>query len=123
MHPDARVEDVLNTVADPEEFVRGILANFHDGRFNRDEALVRIGKSGKGVQPHYSIEEGEGAVVITLPNGGTLHGYPHRGIFHGRSHKPILEDEAKGISWSSAAATYGEVQSILGTLRASKRKH
>jgi hypothetical protein len=56
MQPDARIEDVLITLANPEEFVRGILGSFHEEKFNRNEAVVRIGTSGKGVQPHYSIE-------------------------------------------------------------------
>jgi hypothetical protein len=128
MRPDARIEDVLDTLDDPEEFVRGIAGSFHHHpeKFNRDEAVVRIGTSGKGTQPHYCIEEGGGESVktLTLPNGTTttIRGYRKRAVFHGRSHKPILEDEFMGINWSSAVATYAEVQSILGTLRASKKK-
>jgi hypothetical protein len=121
MRPDARIEDVLLTLADPEEFVRGILGSFVQEKFNQDEAVVRIGTSGKGVQPHYSIEEGEGAETSTLPNGMIIKRYRHRAVFHGRSHKPILDDEFMGINWSSAVATYAEVQSILGRLRVSKR--
>jgi hypothetical protein len=120
MRTDARIEDVLDTLADPEEFVRGILESFFREKFNRDEATVRIGTSGRGIWPHYSGEEGE--VETPLPSGKTVRGYRHRAIFHGRSHKPILEDEARGINWSSAAATFAEVQSVLGRLRASKRK-
>src|SRR6266853_507862 len=75
-------------------------------------------------RPYARIEEGEGelAATLTLSDGTTttIRGYRKRAIFHGRSHKPILEDQAKGISWSSAVATYAEVRSILGRLRASK---
>jgi len=55
---DSHVEDVLHTLADPEEFVRGIVASFIEGRFSRDEAVIRIGVSGAGIAPHYCIEQG-----------------------------------------------------------------
>ena len=119
VRPDARIEDVLPTLADPEDFVRGILGKFHDEKFDRDKAVVRIGISGKRRQPHYSIEESEG--TETLPDGTTMRGYRRRAVFHGRIHKRILNEEAKGISWSSSAATYEEVKSILGMLRATKK--
>jgi hypothetical protein len=38
-----------------------------------------------------------------------------------RSHKAILDDQFKGISWSSATMTFVEVQAILGSLRTRKR--
>jgi hypothetical protein len=116
MRPDACIEDAFPTLPNPEEYVRGILESSVSEKFNRDEAVVRIGTSGKGVQPHYSIEEGEGSHTCTLPNGMTMRGYRHRAVFHGRSHKPILEDEFKGKSWSSSTATYADVHSILGPL-------
>ena len=87
---------------------------FHEG-INREVAVVRIGISGTGAQPHYCIEEGEVAQTYENPELGkrNLRGYRCRLSFHGRSHNPILEEEFKGISWSSTTATYSEVQSIL----------
>lgn len=67
MRPDAGIEDVLITLADPEEFVRGILGSFVQEGFDRERALVRIGVSGTGLQPHYCIEEGEGDQTLALP--------------------------------------------------------
>jgi hypothetical protein len=71
VRPDVRIEDVLPTLArDREDFVRGILGKFHDEKFDRDKAVVRIGILGKRRQLHYSIEEGEG--TQTLTDGTTM---------------------------------------------------
>jgi hypothetical protein len=120
MRSDARIQDILHTLSNPEDFVCGILGNFiHEG-FNRDEAVVRMGISGTGVAPHYCIEHGSKASA--LPSLGLeINGYGHRAVFHGRSHNPILDDQFKGLSWSSAAMTFAEVQAILGSLRAHKK--
>jgi hypothetical protein len=116
MRSDARIQDIRHTLSDPEDFVRGILENFINEGFNRDEAVVRIGISGTGAAPHYCIEHGSKTVAL-LP-GLSPEGYRQRAVFHGRSHNPILDDQSKGISWSSAAMTFAEVQDILGSLRA-----
>ncbi|MEI7803744.1 MAG: hypothetical protein WCI56_00300 [Hyphomicrobiales bacterium] len=121
MQPDARIEDILPTLSDPEEYVRGIVGSFISEGFSDDEAVIRIGVSGTGVAPHYCIEQG--STTSTIPNIGKIKAYEHRAIFHGKSHRPILEDDSKGISWSSAAMSFAEVQAILGRLRASKRTH
>ena len=121
MRSDAHIEDVLHTLSDPEDYVRGIVGSFISEGFNRDEAVIRIGVSGTGVAPHYCIEQG--SETSTILNSVRIEGYKKRTAFHGRSHKPILEDEFKGISWSSAAMTFAEVQNILGRLRASRKAH
>jgi hypothetical protein len=126
MRPDSRIEDILHTLKDPEEFVRGIVGSFIEGRFNRDEAIVRIGVSGIGVAPHYCIEQGRkmtelnGQIDPKL-KGGEISRYQRRTIFNGRTHNPILEDQFKGNSWSSATMTFAEVQTLLGSLRADKK--
>jgi nicotinic acid phosphoribosyltransferase len=66
MRPDSRIEDVLHTLADPEEFVRGILGSFVG--FSKDEAVMRIGISGSGTAPHYCIEQGRNAVKSERPD-------------------------------------------------------
>jgi hypothetical protein len=109
----------------PWLILRNMCAVFWEALSTRNsignEAVVRIGTSGSGVQPYYSIEEGEDAETITMPDGMMIRRYRHRVVFHGRSHKQILEDEFMGTSWSSVGETFAEVQSILGRLRVSKR--
>jgi hypothetical protein len=122
MRPNARIEDILLTLSDPEEYVRGILENFYTGKFNREVANVRIGISGSGIFPHYCIYQGEGDHVLALADG-TILGYEKRAVFHGRSHNLILEDEFIGVSWSLSKASFAEVQSLLGIMRASKKSN
>lgn len=122
MRPDSRVEDVLHTLSDPEEYVCGILASFVGCGFNRDEAVIRIGVSGTGAFPNYCIEEG--LEPVTLPRfdiSGTC--YRRREVFSGRSHRTILEDQFMGRNWSSAPMTFREVQETLVKLRSSEKMH
>lgn len=122
MKPDSRLEDVLHTLSDPEEYVRGILASFDICGFNRDEAAIRIGVSGTGVFPNYCIEEG--LEQVTLPRfniSGTC--YRRREVFNGRSHRTILDDKFKGTKWSLAPQTFLEVQKTVAILRASRKMH
>jgi hypothetical protein len=120
MRSDANIEDVLHTLFDPEEYVRGIVGSFISEGFDQDKAVVRIGISGTGVFPHYCIEQGSATMATDF---GNIEGYERRAVFHGKSHKRILEDDFKGISWSSKATTFAEVQTILGRLRASRKTH
>jgi hypothetical protein len=120
MEQDARIEDVLTTLSNPVDFVRGIVGSFIEGKFDRDQAIVRIGVSGIGVAPHYCIEQGR---TVAKGLGSDIAAYERRMIFHGRSHKSMLDDQCKGLSWSSSTATFEEVQSLLGRLRANKRVH
>ena len=120
MQPDSRIEDILHTLSDPVDFVRGIVGSFTGEAFSRSQAITRIGISGKGLAPHYCIEQGR---VIHKVAGSEIISYERRAIFHGRTHNPILEDQFKGWSWSSAAMTLDEVQALLGKLRMSTKTH
>ena len=121
MRSDARIEDVLHTLSDSEEYVRSVVASFLSHQFAPDEAVVRLGVSGRGTAPHYSIEQG--FVTEIVERIGPVRAHERRAVFHGKSHKPILEDQWKGISWSSAAMSFAEVRTILGQLRASRKVH
>ncbi|MGB8276535.1 MAG: hypothetical protein WCF20_01155 [Methylovirgula sp.] len=122
MRPDSHIKDVLHTLSDPEEYVRGILAIFLARKFNRDEATIRVGVSGTGVFPNYCIEEG--FIAITLPSlDRPISCYRRRTVFSGRNHREILEDQFKGESWSLTAMNFIEVQAILGQLRDDRKLH
>jgi hypothetical protein len=118
LQPDARIEDFLPTLANQEDYVRGIVESFYKDGFNRGEARLRIGVSGTGVAPHYCIEEGRTKTQLKDLN---ISGYNLRSVFHGKSHKPILGEDAMGISWSNATMSFFEVQEILGRIRASRK--
>jgi hypothetical protein len=118
MQPDARIVDVIHALDDPVEYVRGIVGSFYSFPFDKDVAVVRIGVSGKGRIPNYSIEEYGETVSTTLPSGGSIStNIRLRHCFHGRHHKEILDDSFRGEKWSSASMSFAEVQSLLGHLR------
>jgi hypothetical protein len=119
MEPNSRVSDVLHTLADPVEYVRGIAGSFVEYQFDKTTSIVRIGISGSGIVPNYSIEtpcEPDPAALIKT-------WVSKRHVFNGRSHKEILDDSFIGESWSSDGMTFSEVQSLLGQLRQSRKKH
>ena len=57
MKPDARITDIVQTLADAEEYVRGIVGSFIQHSFDKQRSEIRIGVSGRGVFPNYSIVE------------------------------------------------------------------
>jgi hypothetical protein len=122
---DAVVEDVLATLANPEEYLRGAFEHLHQCYRERGAAVLRIGIMGRGIVPHYRVE------------------YPHQrprffeegeetdfnvvGAFNGRNHKPLVpEGEEPEIlrdeHWSERATTYAKVRELLGQLRGYKHK-
>jgi hypothetical protein len=110
MKSDARITDIVETLADAEEYVRGIVHSFIEYSFDKEQSTITIGVSGTGLYPNYFIQEpSEG------PPGR------RRTVFNGRSHREILEDSFWGEGWSSAAMSFHEVQSLLGQLRQANR--
>jgi hypothetical protein len=114
MRSDSRIGDVLHTLSDPEEYVRGILGSFIAENFSRDEAVIRIGISGNGKAPRCCIEQGFEDFTFTLGSfQRVIKAHAKRAVFHGESHNRILDDKWKGNSWSSAPMTFAELQAIL----------
>jgi hypothetical protein len=114
MEPSSRISDVLHTLADPVEYVRGIVQSFVEYQFDRARSIVRIGTSGRGIVPNYSIE---------TPHEHNPDVFVKRHVFNGRSHKEILDDSFIGENWSSHGMSFLEVQSLLGQLRQSRKRH
>jgi hypothetical protein len=128
MEADARITDVIHTLDDPVDFVRGIVGTFFAYPFDKKVAVVRIGVSGKGIIPNYCIEQYCEPISNTLEVGAAAleisTNIELRHCFHGRNHKEILDDSFIGENWSSASMNLAEVQTLLGQLRAYKKtKH
>jgi len=125
MERDARVTDVVHTLDDPIEYVRGIVESFITYQFDKKEAVVKIGVSGKGIIPNYCIEEYGDHTSIKAESGPLIStNIKLRNCFHGRNHKEILDDSFIGGDWSSASMKFAEVQTLLGQLRSDKKaKH
>jgi hypothetical protein len=113
-------------LADPEEYVRRIVGSFVEHSFDKQRSEIRIGVSGRGIYPNYSI------IVPCEPEERVFEGQGvsfeitssvrKRLVFNGQSHREILEESNWGESWSSAAMSFAEVQALLGDLRQFKRK-
>ena len=124
MQPDARIIDVVHSLDDPIEYVRGVVGSFFLYGFDKQKAVVRVGISGKGIIPNYCIEQ-YGArrftTLTTLQAADTevsvATDIKLRHCFHGRNHKEILDDSFKGEKWSLASMSFTEVQTLLGHLR------
>ena len=56
---DATIEGVINTLDNPKEYVRGVLGNMHRAKkeLRSGDVRVRIGTTGRGISPHYLIED------------------------------------------------------------------
>jgi len=126
MKPDARITDIIESLADAEDYVRGIMGSFIEHSFDKQQSQIRIGVSGKGVFPNYSIVEPCEPEERPIESQGVslkiTSSVGKRMVFHGQSHREILEDSAWGESWSSAAMSFAEVQTLLGDLRQFKKK-
>ena len=80
MEADASIIDVVHTLDDPVEYVRGVVGSFFAYHFDAEKAVVRIGTSGKGIIPNYCIEQcGDSTSTI----------FERRHCFHGRNHKEM----------------------------------
>jgi hypothetical protein len=119
MEPDSRISDVIHTLADPVEYVRGIVGSFVEYQFDKATSIVRIGTSGRGIVPNYSIE----TPCEPDPNAHIKVWVSKRHVFNGRNHKEILDDSFAGESWSSRGMNFFEVQSVLGQLRENRKRN
>jgi len=111
MKPDARITDIVGTLADPVEYVRRVLGSFIEHSFDKQRSSMTIGISGTGLYPNYFIQEPSETASAR-----------RRTVFNGQSHREILDDSGWGESWSSATMSFAEVQALLGDLRQFKKK-
>lgn len=116
------IRDVLATLDNPVEYLRGIVGNMvaYKRERNLDDAAVRIGATGRGLAPHYRVEPTTSMVDAFLDGDIELNAY--KIAFHGRSHKPWHRHELKAVSWSDTATPLAEVQQLLGELREAKKQ-
>jgi hypothetical protein len=63
---DSTVADLVDSLANPIEYVRQIIGNFVAGQYDRDTAVVRIGVEGVGVASNYKIEYPQSIDVQTF---------------------------------------------------------
>jgi hypothetical protein len=133
---DATIADVLTTLANPEEYLRGVLGNLYACKSQKQtgqkgDVVARIGITGQGIVPHYRIDY---FADVDLSDIG-LEGRTMRatfGAFDGRTHKEIAAMAEASIQreesilldehWSTRSMSLDEIQNLLGQIRGYKRK-
>lgn len=107
--PDATLPDVVDDLADAEEYLRRMLGNLRFCQKRHGDARVRIGVTGKGtpkgISPSYRIDYSTGDGVAVF-NG-----------FGGTSHSAFTETNLHETNWSRAHTPIQEVQRLYDGLR------
>ncbi len=105
---DATIDDLVESLDDPEDYVRGALDNLHAEVMKEPNSRLTIGITGYGVYPNYKIDT---PVKLKMA--------PSK-IFSGRTHQELVDSSARDERWSAASTSLFELQALLGNLR--KRK-
>ena len=126
---DATIEDVISTLKDAEEYVRGVLGNMHRAKkeLGSGEVRVRIGTTGQGITPHYQVEtipnltDEDLAKILsfaaTSPDDSDDEKYFP--AYHGSAHTLLDWDltQIQYANWSSKYLAFNQVENLLGVLR------
>ena len=127
--PDsATIEDVVNTLENPIDYVRQVFGNMTAIRREHGSAVVSIGTTGRGIFPHYRVDPGRSIEAIHKmlqeEEGGEELLDAHFVAFHGRNHKQLDwgPGELHGEHWSASHMTWEEVRELLGRLRGYERR-
>jgi hypothetical protein len=113
LRPSDTLSDILDTLKEPSEYVRGVLGNLMTCKKEHGSACVRIGTTGGGISPHYRIE----------PDGAFSRDdwleEKFWQAYNGRNHKKLDWGfaELRDQHWSPSSMSFDEVQSLLGKLR------
>jgi hypothetical protein len=109
-------------LADPIEYIRGIVASFVEYQYDKTTSIVRLGISGAEIVPNYTIETPCEPVSLMLGTTPITKHVSAWRAFNGRNHQEFSDPDVRGESWSSEGMTFYEVQALLGQLRESKKK-
>ena len=118
---DATLADVIQT---PEDYLCAVLRHLHRCRKeNGGNLVLRIGITGRGIVPHYRIDEHSRWKLFDNEENDN---FAAVAAFNGRNHEPLVtEGEEPELlhdhNWSTRAMTFDEVKALLGSLRGIKR--
>ena len=116
--PSDTLTDILDTLKNPSEYVRGVLGNLMICKKEYGSACVRIGTTGGGISPHYRIEP---AAEFSRDDWLDERFWQ---AYDGRNHKRLDWgfSELRDQHWSPKAMNFDDVQNLLGKLRNFRRK-
>lgn len=112
MAPDSTVADVVQTLADPVEYVRRILEKLERCRRIHGNAQVRIGVRSRVECPNYLIE-------YLLPDARNDHSSPHPdAAYSGSTHRELGSRHIEEtMNWSPEEMNITAVSALIGRLR------
>lgn len=113
---DATATSIVDSLDEPEEYIRGMLANLHEANKIEKASRVTIGVTGKGIVPNYKID-----APVDLFGGGKLLIHMPKLVFNGRTHKQMFDPaQVQGENWSTQSNTIEELKAKIGELRSTR---
>lgn len=108
------LEDCIETVREPERYLRGILRNMLDCKREQGTAFVRIGLTGEGIAPNYLVTSNE-----SDPDGFPFGSAKYMRAFNGRTHHSLFlkDHQLIGCSWSRDVAEGARVYDLLKAVK------
>ena len=110
---NAIITDVVDTLLQPEEYVRGVLQSMYEYERENGPSVVRIGVLGRGRQPNYCLEP-----ITSVNHGERIDGQQNATHFQGSTHRRVSDFGEE--NWSQEYMTLQEVSTLLGTIRRSR---
>jgi hypothetical protein len=111
--------DLSHTLADPVNWLNGVVSNFVSHGYDSETSAIRIGITGRGIAPNYKIEEPSNAFVLQIgAQKFEMTETPAR-TFNGRDYEEMTELdnlERRDENWSAAAMKFIEAKALLATL-------
>ena len=103
LQSDATISDVWDKLANPQEYIEGVLKHLLDCKMTHGSAVVRIGVTGTGQKPYYWI-------MHLTPSGDRI---PFAAYFD--NHGPFSaenKEACEGTTWSSKVMTLKSVAAL-----------
>jgi len=113
---DATIDDLVDSLDNPEDYVRRALDNLHAEVRKEHNSRLTIGITGYGVYPNYKIDA---PAELKLD----MQSMSPSKIFSGRTHEEIVDlSSVRDERWSAAYTSLVELQALLGNLRKRKKQ-
>jgi len=114
---DATIDDLVESLEDPEDYVRRALGNLQAEIEKDPNSRLTISITSYGVYPNYRIDipvelEKLDMQCVASPK-----------VFSGRTHQELADPSSVcDEHWSAASTSLIELQALLGNLRKRKKK-
>ena len=113
---DATIDDLAESLDDPEDYVRRALDNLHAEVRKEPNSRLTIGITSYGVYPDYKID-----VPVEFKKLD-MQSMPPFKVFSGQTHQELVDPSSDRYEhWSAASTSLVELQALLDNLRRRKK--